>query len=376
VSGNPATEPRDRVQPAERAEASLAQTRVALQVLLSIAGITLALWTLYELATVVLVLILAGLFAYVVAPLVAAAERPVRIGGQSRRLGRAAAIALVYLLLAGGVAAGTALLLPSATQQVHEIIDQAPAYTRSIDTWERGWSRYYERLRIPLELRRNIDRSVIVTGQALVESMRMALLALVGALSNLPWVVLIPILAFFFLKDAASVRRMFVVALPHHMRLHAHRFVEELNATMAAYIRAQLLACVLVGGLCGLGFALLGIPYPVVLGVLAALLEFIPLVGPLLLAVVAAVVGALHSPVLAVWAVGFLGGLRMIEDYVIYPRLIRRGISLHPVAVIVAVLGGAKLAGIAGMFLAVPVVAVAAVGLRHWLKWPQKEVVS
>jgi predicted PurR-regulated permease PerM len=138
---------------------------------------------------------------------------------------------------------------------------------------------------------------------------------------------------------------------------------------MAAYIRAQLLACVLVGCLCGVGFAVLGIPYPVVLGVLAAVLEFIPLVGPLVLATVAALVGALHAPILALWAVAFLGLLRVVEDYLIYPRLIRRGIELHPLAVILAVLAGAEFDGLAGMFLAVPAVAIGSVVYRHWMEW-------
>ena len=115
-------------------------------------------------------------------------------------------------------------------------------------------------------------------------------------------------------------------------------------------------------------------PYPVLLGVLAAILEFIPLVGPLLLATVAAVVSALHSPMLAFWAIGFLAILRIVEDYVIYPRLIRRGIPLHPVAVIVAVLAGARLAGIPGMFLAVPFVAIGSVAFRHWLEWRSSEL--
>jgi len=146
-----------------------------------------------------------------------------------------------------------------------------------------------------------------------------------------------------------------------------------LNATLAAYIHAQLLACALVGSVCGLGFAVLGIPYPVLLGVLAGILEFIPFVGPLLLAVIASIVGALHAPILVLWAVGFLGILRLVEDYVIYPRLIGHGIKLHPLAVIVAVLAGAELNGVAGMFLAVPAVAIASVVYRHWLEWRNGE---
>lgn len=347
----------------------VSQTRVVLQILLIIAGIALGLWALHRLSSIALVLILAASFAYIIAPLVELAQRPIRLAGRRRRLSRGAAIALVYLLMAGSVSGAVALLLPSATEQVNEVIVRAPAYAQSILTWEHGWSRYYGRLRIPLELRQSIDQSVLAASQGAAESLRGSVLALVGALSYVPWLLLIPILAFFLLKDAASLRRTIVTALPHHGQLRGHRLFEELNATLAAYIRAQLLACVLVGTLSGVGFALLGIPYPVLLGVLAGVLEFIPLVGPLVLATVAAVIGALHAPMLALWAVGFLGVLRLVEDYVIYPRLMRRGIRLHPLAVILAVLAGAELNGVAGMFLSVPTVALATVVYRHWLEW-------
>ena len=347
----------------------VSQTRIVLQVFLVVAGIALGLWVLHRLSAVVLVLILAALFAYVIAPLVELARRPIPLAGRRRRLSRGAAIALVYLLMAGSVSGAAALLLPSATEQVNDVIVRAPAYAQSIVAWEHGWSRYYERLRIPLELRRAIDQSVLAAGAGAVESVQGSALALMSTLSYVPWLVLIPILAFFLLKDAAGLRRTIVTALPHHGQLRGHRLFEELNATLAAYIRAQLLACLLVGGLCGVGFAVLGIPYPVLLGVLAGVLEFIPLVGPLVLATVAAVVGALHAPILALWAVGFLGVLRLVEDYVIYPRLLRRGIHLHPLAVILAVLAGAELDGVAGMFLSVPTVALATVVYRHWLEW-------
>jgi len=349
--------------------APASQTRVALQVLAIVGGVAAGLWVLHRLASVVLVLILAGLFAYVVAPLVQLAGRPFPFAGGSRRLSRAAAIALVYVLIASVAGGGAALLLPSASDQINDMVARAPAYGASIVRWEHAWSRSYERLRIPSELRRSIDQSTHAAGQSAVESVRGSLLALVGALSYLPWLMLIPILAFFLLKDAATLRRTFIRALPHDGQLRGHRLFEELNATLAAYTRAQLLACVLVGSLCGVGFAILGIPYPLVLGVLAGVLEFIPLVGPLVLAALAATIGALHAPMLALWAVVFLGILRVVEDYVIYPRLIRQGIQLHPLAVILAVLAGAELAGVAGMFLAVPTAAIASVVYRHWVGW-------
>ena len=349
---------------------------VILQCLLIAAGVALALWALYQLAAVVFVLILAALFAYVVEPLVHLAECETCVTGQPRHLSRGAAVAVVYVLLAGSASLGSVLLLPSVTEQVSDIIARAPMYSQSLLAWEHGWSKYYQRLRMPSELRQGIDQAVLEAGNAAFESARGLLLAAMNVVSHLPWLILIPILAFFFLKDAKNIRRTIVIALPHRIQLRGHRLFEEMNATLAAYVRAQLLACVVVGVLCGLGFAVLGIPYPVLLGVLAAILEFIPLVGPLLLAALAALVGALHAPMLALWAFAFLGILRIVEDYLIYPRLIRRGISLHPLAVIVAVLAGAELAGVAGMFLAVPVVAVASVAFRHWLEWRAAAVIS
>lgn len=83
----------------------------------------------------------------------------------------------------------------------------------------------------------------------------------------------------------------------------------------------------------------------------------------------ASIVAALHAPMLVLWTAGFLGIFRVVEDYLTYPRLIRRGIPLHPLAVILAVLAGAELLGVAGMFLAVPVVGILVVVYRHSMEW-------
>ncbi len=339
--------------------------------LLIVGLVAFALWVLYRLQSLVLLLTLAAAFAYVVAPLVRLVERPVRLAGRRRQLPRGLAIAVVYLVLGGCATVGGVLLLPIASEQAHDMIARAPSYAQSIAAWEHGWSREYERLRIPVTLRHSIDESMTSMGQAAFESTRATLVALVVAV--LPWMILTPVLSFFLLKDATALRRLVVLALPHRARLRGHQLFEEANATLAAYIRAQLLACLLVGTVCGVGFAALGIPYAVLLGVLAGALEFIPLVGPLLVALAAAIVGALHAPILAVWALTFLGLVRIVQDYVVFPRLMRRGVRLHPLAVIVAVLAGAALAGVVGMFLAVPVAAMASVFGRHLIGWRQVE---
>jgi len=324
---------------------------------------------LYGLGRVVLVLVMAMFFAYLIAPLVAAAERPLRAAGTPRRLSRGVAIGLVYVAISGVTWAGSALLLPTVSEQVSEAVSQAPGYAESLRTWQRGWSRSYERLKLPAEVRRRIDESLLDAGDRVEGRVRESVVAGVGLVSYLPWLVLIPVLAFFLLKDAESLRQSALNALPQRFRGRGYRLFEELNTTLAAYIRAQLLACVLVGTVCGMGFAALGLPYAVLLGVFAGVLEFVPLVGPLLAAVIAGVIAALHAPMLALWSTGFLAIIRVIEDYVVYPRLMGRGIRLHPLAVILAVLAGLELGGVAGIFLAIPVVAALSVAWRHGLEW-------
>src|ERR1043165_7099150 len=161
------------------------------------------------------------------------------------------------------------------------------------------------------------------------------------------------------------------------IRWRGDEFFSDVNNTLAAYIRAQLTACLLVGIMCTIGFWALDLPSPLVLGLIAGIFEFVPLVRPLMIAILAALLGLLH------WGIGealmvlvFLGVLRVVQDYVIYPRIIGTGIHLHPLAVIFAILAGAEIAGVAGIFLAIPVIAILTVTYRHWLEHRGSETIA
>ncbi|HEX8707527.1 MAG TPA: AI-2E family transporter, partial [Pyrinomonadaceae bacterium] len=191
----------------------------------------------------------------------------------------------------------------------------------------------------------------------------------VAVLGFIPWMILIPIMSFFLLKDVDSFRRSALQMLPRgRWRWRGDEFFQDVNSTLAAYIRAQLTACVLIGTICTIGFLIIGVPYALLLGILAGFLEFIPLVGPLVVVVVAALIASFNSVYDALWVILFLAVLRVIHDYAVYPRIIGQGIHLHPLAVILAILCGAELAGVAGIFLAIPVIAIATVSYRHWLE--------
>jgi predicted PurR-regulated permease PerM len=330
----------------------------------------MTLWVLIKLTGVILLLVLSIFFAYFVSPLVEFLSRPIRIGRRQLGIPRSLAIALSYLILVAVIVIGIYVLAPRLGSQFPEFTEQARDYWTSIGAKTQGVVEYFRAHRMPGPLLDAINRSIPTMIERVGQTVSAVLTGMVGWLAYLPWLVLIPVLSFFFLRDAETFRRSALQMLPRgRWRWRGDEFFQDINSTLAAYIRAQLIACVFIGVICALGFTLFGLPSPLVLGVIAGVCEFVPLVGPLLVAVVAAIAALLHAgPFLAFLVLLFLAVLRIAQDYVIYPRLIGQGIHLHPLAVIVAILSGAELAGVAGIFLAIPVVAILTVSYRHWLE--------
>jgi predicted PurR-regulated permease PerM len=184
-----------------------------------------------------------------------------------------------------------------------------------------------------------------------------------------PWLILVPILAFFFLKDANLFRLAFLRIFPSgSWRSRAELFIQDVNKTLANYTRAQLISCIFIGTVCTFGFYVIGINYALLLGIVAGVLEFIPLIGPLTVGIIAVSVGALTSPWHALYTFLFLAGLRIAHDYITYPRIVRGGVHLHPLAIILSVLAGEQVAGIPGVFISIPVVALLTVLYKHILE--------
>ncbi|HYY58090.1 MAG TPA: AI-2E family transporter [Pyrinomonadaceae bacterium] len=352
------------------AEASWPQTRAILRVIFIVLVVFASLWILRALTGVILLIVLAIFFAYLIAPLVEFVRRPFNVRGREHIMPRVMAIAIVYLLIFGSLGLTLYFLLPRLGNQMTQFAQQAPAYFTSASARAQSLNRLYENYKLPESVRKKVSQNVTemidTASKYTTEEVGNILL---GSLHYVPWLILIPILAFFLLKDADSFRRSALQMLPRgRWRWRGDEFFQDVNSTLAAYIRAQLVACFLIGVVCTLGFLLMGVPYPLVLGILAGLLEFIPLVGPLTLAIIAALISSFYSIKLALGVLLFLGILRIVQDYVIYPRIIGQGIHLHPLAVILAILAGAELAGITGIFLAIPVIAIATVSYRHWLE--------
>src|SRR5437660_3555238 len=291
-STNQSPAPRD----ISAAASSWLQTRAVLRILLLLLAVAALLWVVYRLTTVILLVVLSIFFAYLVAPLVDLVQRPIRFGARERMMPRGLAIAIVYVALFFGVGAMIYLLAPQLAAQFPEFRQQAVEYYRTITSSSQRLNQYFMQHRMPEGVVKAVNDSVLGLIAKGGEIVSVAVERMLGLIIYLPWLVLIPILGFFLLKDADSFRRSALAMLPRgRLRWRGDEFFQDVNSTLAAYIRAQLTACVLIGVISSVGFALIGMPSPLVLGLIAGALEFVALVGSLVVAILVALLALLHS---------------------------------------------------------------------------------
>lgn len=323
-----------------------------------------------SLVYLIFMIVLAVFLAYLINPLVKLIQRPFEARNMPRAMPRSLAIALSYLLVFGILGATIAFVAPRIAHQAKEFATNVPTYTTSAQNGINELNRRLDRMRVSENVQKQVNDKINGSLTSLGEYIT-ALLGVVAIeiLTYAPWLILVPILAFFFLKDVNLFRVGVLRVVPAgDWRTRVESVLADVNNTLAAYARAQLISCVLIGFICTAGFYLLGNNYALLLGIIAGVLEFIPLIGPITLAVLATSVAGLESGWQALWTAIFLGVLRIVHDYVTYPRIVREGIHLHPLAIILSVLAGEQVAGIPGVFIAIPLVALLTVVYKHILE--------
>ncbi len=311
-------------------------------------------------------IVLSVFFAYLIEPLIQLIRRPFENAGRDKYMPRTLAIATAYLLVFSVLGITITLLTPIVVEQVRQLSINLPVYASSIQESFRDLSTRYKRYQIPEAVQEQInEKATGLVGAVGTEISDF----FIASVFYIPWLILVPILAFFFLKDANLFRVSLLRIFPSgDWRARIESVMTDVNETLAAYTRAQLISCILIGTICTVGFYIIGLDYAVLLGVLAGVLEFIPLIGPITIAITAIIAASLESVWQAVYVFIFLGVLRILQDYVFYPRIIREGIHLHPLAIILSVLAGEQVAGIPGVFLSIPLMALLTVVYKHVLE--------
>ena len=344
--------------------------RVVVIVLVMLAVKDILVLIITSLTYLLFMIVLAILLAYLINPLVRTIHRPFESGKLAGKMPRPIAIALAFLIVFAVLAVAVASLSPRVSEQAKTFVTNIPTYTTALQSSINDFNRRLDRIRISDGIQTTINERI----NSMLDSAGSAVTtflsgAAIFAITYLPWLILVPILSFFFLKDAHFFRlgllRMFPAG---DWRSRVDSVLADVNDTLTAYTRAQLISCVLIGIICTIGFYLLGHNYALLLGVMAGVFEFVPISGPLAIAIIAIVVGGFESSFQAAGTAVFLAVLRITQDYVIYPRIVREGIHLHPLAIILSVLAGEQVAGIPGVFIAIPLVALGTVLHKHFLE--------
>lgn len=181
--------------------------------------------------------------------------------------------------------------------------------------------------------------------------------------------VLIPVLIFFLLKDHQQLADGAIMLVDTRFRPKAYAILSEIACVIGRFLQGQVLVCFIVGAVTFGGLLLFHIPYPFVLACVAGITEAIPIIGPILAAIPAILLGLVISPITAVKIALFYLIVQQLENHIIVPKVMGDSVHLHPVIVIVGLLIAGELFGVIGMILSLPVMATVRVLIKNfWWK--------
>jgi predicted PurR-regulated permease PerM len=318
---------------------------------------SLILLVVYQIRETLLVFAAAIFFAYMLSPIVGLIERflPKR---------RALALGLVYVCLVGALVGLGFALIPTLASEASNLASSLPTLINSGKVATLPLPKFLEPLRdqVMAALQSeaaNLQKSVV----PFVQSASTQILSGVGAVIPM---ILVPILAFFFLKDARTIRSAIVEVFDSETRRSTvNDILSELHTMIQSYIRALVILAAVSFAAWAIFLTALGEHYELLLAGMAGILEFVPVVGPAAaLAIILAVSGIAGSGGL-LWIVLFWGLNRIFQDYVLNPYLMSAGVEIHPLLVLFGVLAGEKIGGIPGMFFSVPALAMLKVVYSH-----------
>ena len=324
----------------------------------------LVLGFLYVTRDTLIAFLFAIFFAYLMSPLVNNLERLLK--------SRGLAIAVIYSLLTALVIVFFVLVGPKVTREGAKLGQSVPGLLAKLSSGEiarqvganHGWSLNTT----------EFVQGFLVSHQDEITQLAQHIGLRVADVAKQAWLFfVVPLLSIFFLKDGRGFSD-FLLSTIHSrpQREFLENVLNDLNQMLAHFIRAQLTLAALTLVVYSMFLALMRVQYPLVLGTLGGVLEFVPVVGPLVAAVTIVTVALLLSYPHWLVLIIFLGVWRLIQDYVSSPRIMGESMELHPLAAIFGVMAGGEVAGILGVYLSIPVMASLRIVFRRWRLYAEK----
>ena len=324
------------------------------------AGVTiLILWGASHVTRAILLLVVASLLAYALAPLATFLQRA---------MPRFLAILIVYLIVLGGVSTLVYLVVRTAVAQITSLSSylgfllppESHGHTTAVEQTLSSFG-------ISPSQIASIRTQILAQTEGLAGDIVPLLTGLVDATLD---IVLVAVLSIYLLIDGSRVTTWIRQNMPRRQRGRVRFLLETLQRIVGGYIRGQLLLCSLIGVLVGVGMQILGVPYALLLGVLAFVLEFIPFLGTLASGAICVLLALTKGWLLAVIVLVYFVVVHVIEGDVVGPRIVGKAVGLHPVVALLALIVGGDLFGIWGALFASPIAGVLqAFLIAIWSEW-------
>jgi predicted PurR-regulated permease PerM len=344
--------------------------RFRVRTVLSVLGLIIAVWALLHVISIarhVIVWVLIAVFlAMAINPLVEWLQR--------RGIkGRGLASGIAFLLVLAAVAAIGATFAPTLVDNVNKFVDAVPGY---VDDITKGKGRlgfletkYHVAEKVQDALHNGGAKKLLGLSGAAVSITK-------GVVNIVVGLVTVIFLTFFMLLEGPLWIERFYGLLPTESQKRWRGVGHDIYRTVGGYVTGNLVISLIAGTLTTLVLLVMGVPYAVALGLIVALLDLIPLAGATLAAIIIAAVAFLHTIVAGIVVVIFFVIYQQVENHVLQPIVYGRTVALSPLAVLVAVLVGAEIAGILGALAAIPVAGAIQVLIVDYLRHKREQPVE
>lgn len=308
---------------------------------------------------VIFIFLSSSIIALMLNPLVGILER--------HRVPRFIGVALVFLTFIAVIVVFLVIVIPPAIDQLQELVDLLPFYATELGDQFDSWKSSIEGLNLPIDVSQQTDRLVSRIEDYVADLGPKVLSLSINIVNALAQILLVLVISIYMLLDAKRIGRNIRKLFPKSMRSDAEELIDSSQMAVTHWVRAQALLSLLVGISTSIGILLLGAigvwpegsQYAAFFGAWAGVTEFIPYIGPILGAAPPVFVALFSSPWAALAVVILFIVIQQLEGNILVPNLMGTIVGVHPLVVIFAVLAGAQLHGIAGMVLALPLVALA-----------------
>jgi predicted PurR-regulated permease PerM len=327
--------------------------------------VALSFWLLYRFNQVVFILFIAIVLGTVIRPVVTWLHR--------RGLPRIAGVLFVYFLLLAIIIGFALLLFPLIVEQGTTIAAAVPGYYQSLREWMvNDPNQLIVRLSefLPATLPSLQPRTAQQTGQEVMASAGQALGYVASTAKVIFIAIVILVLAFYWTLDGPRTIRSFLPLVPQDQRESISELISAMETKVGFYIAGQGILCLVIGIMALLAYLLIDLPNALVLALMAGVLEAVPMIGPLLGAIPAALVALSIAPEKLVWVIVATVVIQQLENSLLVPRVMRKAVGVNPFVTLLALFAFSSLFGIAGALMAIPMAAIIQLVLNRFVFHP------